>query len=240
MMMQVSYSSDWQWSAFKVWFDSHPDSLFSLCISLSISVSLLYPCLPLSLLPFLSRPLLSPCLPTRPLSISLRCSLSFLDFLSLLVFSLPLLVFSQSLVAFFDETLSLLNISLPPLAKKLRSARSLTENPLSLSSLFLLSPCLFSPSLSLSPCLLSSTLPLTPSQFLRSDLQLVLRVSCVLVFLYATKTILIPARNRRLHPGVLPPLPAHLGSSCSPGGCGKFVKIDLPPTMLDQIGRAHV
>ena len=42
------------------------------------------------------------------------------------------------------------------------------------------------------------------------------------------------ASSRRLHPGVLPPLPAHLGSSCSPGGCCKFEKIDLPPTMLDR------
>jgi hypothetical protein len=42
------------------------------------------------------------------------------------------------------------------------------------------------------------------------------------------------APSRRLHPGVLPPLPAHLGSSSSPGGCWKFEKIDLPPTMLDR------
>jgi hypothetical protein len=42
------------------------------------------------------------------------------------------------------------------------------------------------------------------------------------------------APSRRLHPGVLPPLPAHLGSSSSSGGCWKFEKIDLPPTMLDR------
>jgi hypothetical protein len=42
------------------------------------------------------------------------------------------------------------------------------------------------------------------------------------------------APSRRLHPGVLPPLPAHLGSSSSPVGCWKFEKIDLPPTMLDR------
>jgi hypothetical protein len=42
------------------------------------------------------------------------------------------------------------------------------------------------------------------------------------------------APSRRLHPGVLPPLPAHLGSSTSPVGCWKFEKIDLPPTMLDR------
>jgi hypothetical protein len=42
------------------------------------------------------------------------------------------------------------------------------------------------------------------------------------------------APSRRLHPGVLPPLPAHLGSSSSPVGCWKFKKIDLPPTMLDR------
>jgi hypothetical protein len=41
------------------------------------------------------------------------------------------------------------------------------------------------------------------------------------------------APSRRLHPGVLPPLPAHLGSSSSPGGL-RFEKIDIPPTMLDR------
>jgi hypothetical protein len=41
------------------------------------------------------------------------------------------------------------------------------------------------------------------------------------------------APSRRLHPGVLPPLPAHLGSSSFSVGCWKFEKIDLPPTMLD-------
>jgi hypothetical protein len=43
------------------------------------------------------------------------------------------------------------------------------------------------------------------------------------------------APSRRLHPGVLSPMPAHLGSSSSPGGgCWKLEKIDLPPTMLDR------
>jgi hypothetical protein len=37
-----------------------------------------------------------------------------------------------------------------------------------------------------------------------------------------------------LHPGVLPPLPAHLRSSSSPVGLCKFKKMDLPPTMLPR------
>jgi len=140
-----------------VWFDSHPDSLFSLCISLSISVSLLYPCLPLSLFPFLSRPLLSPCLPTRPLSLSLCCSLSFLVFLSLLVFSLPLLVISQSLAPFSVPSLSPPSCS--PTCLSVAFARKpsplSTLNPLPsrynprsvMSSSFSTSLCKFKPSL---------------------------------------------------------------------------------------------
>jgi hypothetical protein len=42
------------------------------------------------------------------------------------------------------------------------------------------------------------------------------------------------APSRRLHPGVLPPLPAHLRTSSLPVGLCKFKKIDLPPTMLDR------
>jgi hypothetical protein len=42
------------------------------------------------------------------------------------------------------------------------------------------------------------------------------------------------APSRRLHPGVLPPLPAHVGSSSSPVGCWKFEKTQIPPTMLDR------
>ena len=88
VMMQVSSSSGWQWSAFKVWFDSHPASL---SLSLSVSPLCISLYLPLCWLPFLSRPLLSPCLPNRPLSISPSLLFSLLPCLPLspCLFSVP-------------------------------------------------------------------------------------------------------------------------------------------------------
>jgi hypothetical protein len=48
------------------------------------------------------------------------------------------------------------------------------------------------------------------------------------------------APSRRLHPGVLAPLPAHLGSSSSPGGGLNFEKIDLPRRCWTGASRAGI
>ena len=90
VMMQVSSSSGWQWSAFKVWFDSHPASLsISLSMYLSLSSALLAS-LPLSSSPlslssqpaalYLSKLLFSllPCLPLSPCLFSVPRPLSSL------------------------------------------------------------------------------------------------------------------------------------------------------------------
>jgi hypothetical protein len=48
------------------------------------------------------------------------------------------------------------------------------------------------------------------------------------------------APSRRLHPGVLPPLPAHLGSSSSPGGVGNSRKSTSPRRCWTGASRAGI
>jgi hypothetical protein len=48
------------------------------------------------------------------------------------------------------------------------------------------------------------------------------------------------APSRRLHPGVLPPLPAHLGSSSSPGGVGNSRKSTSPRRCWTGASRASI
>jgi hypothetical protein len=48
------------------------------------------------------------------------------------------------------------------------------------------------------------------------------------------------APSRRLHPGVLPPLPAHLGSSSFPGGVGNSRKSTSPPRCWTGASRAGI
>jgi hypothetical protein len=48
------------------------------------------------------------------------------------------------------------------------------------------------------------------------------------------------APSRRLHPGVLPPLPAHLGSSSSPGGVGNSRKSTCPRRCWTGASRAGI
>ena len=188
--MQVSSSSGWQWSAFKVWFDSHPASL---SLSLSVSPLCISLYLPLCWLPFLSRPLLSPCLLNRPLSISPSLLFSLLPCLPLspCLFSVPRplsvpvlpLAFSVLSVPvvlplnilFQVQTLARTrSCSLPHLRRSQRSAPSrLTLSPGLLTSFSLLvfffpfsRPLSLSPSAPL-PCLFSSSLPslfLSPCQ----------------------------------------------------------------------------
>ena len=163
-----------------------PGLSISLLSVLSLGISLY---LPLCWLPFLSRPLLSPCLPNRPLSISPSCcSLSFLVFLSLLVFSQSLalsrpcsptclsvpLVLPLNILFQVQTLARTRSCSLPHSRRSQRSAPSrLTLSPCLLTSFSLLvfffpfsRPLFLSPSAPL-PCLFSSSLPslfLSPCQ----------------------------------------------------------------------------
>ena len=152
VMMQVSSSSGWQWSAFKVWFDSHPASLsLSLSVSLSRYLSLssaLLASLPLSSSPlslssqpaalYLSKLLFSllPCLPLSPCLFSVPRPLSVPVLpLAFSVLSVPVVLPLN--ILFQVQTLARTrSCSLPHSRRSLRSAPSLTE------SLFPCPPCL--------------------------------------------------------------------------------------------------
>ena len=187
--MQVS-SSGWQWSAFKVWFDSHTASLsLSLSVSLSRYLSLssaLLASLPLSSSPlslssqpaalYLSKLLFSllPCLPLSPCLFSVPRPLSVPVLpLAFSVLSVPVVLPLN--ILFQVQTLARTrSCSLPHSRRSQRSAPSrLTLSPCLLTSFSLLvfffpfsRPLSLSPSAPL-PCLFSSSLPslfLSPCQ----------------------------------------------------------------------------
>ena len=189
--MQVSSSSGWQWSAFKVWFDSHPASL-SLSLSVSLSRYLSLSSAPLASLPLSSSPLslssqpaslyLSKLVVLSP-SLSSSLSLSFLSPspplrpCSPTCLSVPLVLPLN--ILFQVQTLARTrSCSLPHSRRSLRSAPSLPEA---------LSPCLLT-SFSLLVFFFPFSLPLSlspsaPLPCLFSPFSLPLSLSVALVFL---------------------------------------------------------